>query len=92
MTIRIIRSPLIAFVFTGVLLAPLWSWPFYPVTGRFPEFRGERWCAVHNPGLGDIQWNCFYPTQALCVASVGPSSDFCFRNPNWGIPVRRWHW
>ena len=52
------------------------------------EAAEARWCWVHNPGLGNIQWDCRYRTLALCAEAVGPSSDFCLENPNW--PLRRY--
>lgn len=45
-----------------------------------------RWCIVHNPGLGNIQWDCRYRTQANCAAVVGWGSDMCLENPNWNLP------
>lgn len=48
-----------------------------------------RWCTVNNPGLGNIQWDCRYPTLAACAATVGASSSACLENPNWHLPRPR---
>jgi hypothetical protein len=75
------RNQFAAFVLGAFFFAPAWG-PGLPV--------GERWCAVHNPGLGDIQWDCRFRTLNMCAAAVGPASDFCLHNPNWYL--RRYHW
>ncbi len=72
----------LAFIFVAAVIGSVW-WP--PIVEA-------RWCAVHNPGLGDIQWACHFRTLSLCAAAVGPASDFCLENPNWYLYRRhRWH-
>jgi hypothetical protein len=44
-----------------------------------------RWCTVNNPGLGNIQWDCRYPTLAACAATVGWGGGACLQNPNWDL-------
>lgn len=73
------------FILAALFVAPLWWQAVYP------EQVGARWCAVHNPGLGNIEWDCRFRTLALCAAAVGPSSNFCLENPNWHLPRPRWH-
>lgn len=51
--------------------------------------REARWCIVHNPGLGNIQWDCRYRTLATCAAVVGWRADMCLENPNWNLPGYR---
>ena len=48
--------------------------------------REARWCIVHNPGLGNIQWDCRYRTISICAAAVAWRSDMCLENPNWNLP------
>ena len=48
-----------------------------------------RWCSVFNPGLGDVQWDCRFPTLATCAAAVGTSSRACLENPDWHLPRPR---
>ena len=74
------------FVFAAAFVAPVWQ------QAVFPEQVGARWCAVHNPGLGNIEWDCRFPTLALCATAVGPASDFCLQNPNWHLRRYRWYW
>ena len=49
--------------------------------------QGEgRWCTVNNPGIGNVQWDCRYPTLAACAATVGSGDGACLENPNWHLP------
>jgi hypothetical protein len=75
------RQKFIVLVLGFFLFAPMWG-PGVPV--------GARWCAVHNPGLGNIQWDCHFRKLAWCAAAVGPASDFCLENPNWYIQRHKW--
>ena len=60
-----------------------------PPAAAAPGASDARWCTAHNPGLGNIQWDCRYPTLALCAATVGLRSDMCLENPSWPPRAKR---
>jgi hypothetical protein len=48
--------------------------------------REARWCVVNSGFIAHVQWDCRYPTLAICAASTGWRSDMCLENPNWNLP------
>lgn len=48
--------------------------------------REARWCIVSSGFIAHVQWDCRYPTLAICAASAGWRSDMCLENPNWNLP------
>ena len=48
--------------------------------------REARWCSVRSGFIAHVQWDCRYPTLAVCAAAVGWRSDMCLENPNWNLP------
>ncbi|HVZ53338.1 MAG TPA: DUF3551 domain-containing protein [Pseudolabrys sp.] len=80
------RTPFYAMSFVLALVAVT------PAAQAGSVMREARWCIVHNPGLGNIQWDCRYRTLPICAASVGWRSDMCLENPNWHLPGYYGRW
>jgi len=42
-----------------------------------------RWCTAQAVFI-DVQWDCRYPTRAICQA-YAPHDRLCLENPNWNL-------
>ncbi len=49
------------------------------------------WCAVHNIGWGDVEWDCeFYSIEQCRPEILSGNRGFCSPNPYYRAPARRY--